>query len=139
MLQAVMTSPGKIEFNNIPVPEIKDGEVLIKIKSIGICGTDLHVYHGRHPYTPYPVVQGHEVSGEISKLGKGVEQFKVGDKVTIQPQVTCGKCYSCTHGNYHICDELKVMVFGEKASIDMGLIQDRELRIIGIDVSGERL
>ena len=111
MLQAVMTSPGKIEFRDIPVPEIKDGEVLIKIMSIGICGSDLHVYHGRHPYTSFPVVQGHEVAGEISKVGKGVTQFKPGDKVTIQPQVFCGKCYSCTHGSYHICDELKVMGF----------------------------
>jgi L-iditol 2-dehydrogenase len=84
---------------------------LIKIMSIGVCGSDIHVYHGKHPYTTYPVVQGHEVSGEIAGLGNRVTQFSIGDKVTIQPQVTCGKCYPCTHGKYHICDELKVMGF----------------------------
>lgn len=111
MLQAVMTAPGKIEFNNVPVPVIKESDVLIKIMRIGICGSDIHVYHGKHPYTSYPVVQGHEVSGEIVGIGAGVAQFKIGDKVTIQPQVVCGRCYSCVHGNYHICDELKVMGF----------------------------
>ncbi len=111
MLQAVMTSPGEIEFREVPVPEIGEEEVLVKIMSIGVCGSDIHVYHGKHPYTSYPVVQGHEVSGEIFKAGKRVTQFKPGDKVTIQPQVTCGKCYSCTHGSYHICDDLKVMGF----------------------------
>lgn len=111
MLQAVMTSPGKIEFNEVMIPEINASEVLIKIMRIGVCGSDIHVYHGKHPYTSYPVVQGHEVSGEIAKVGMDVKNLKVGDKVTIQPQVVCGKCYPCTHGKYHICDELKVMGF----------------------------
>lgn len=111
MLQAVMMAPGKIEFIHVEVPEIKESEVLIKIMSIGVCGSDIHVYHGKHPYTSYPVVQGHELSGEITKVGASVTQFKVGNKVTLQPQVVCGKCYSCTHGRYNICDELKVMGF----------------------------
>jgi L-iditol 2-dehydrogenase len=111
MLQAIMTKPGEIKFQEIPVPEIEVDQVLVKIMRIGVCGSDIHVYHGKHPYTSYPVVQGHEVSGEITKVGSAVSQLKVGDKVTIQPQVVCGKCYSCTHGSYHICDELKVMGF----------------------------
>lgn len=111
MKQAVMTAPGRIEFRDVPTPTPKDGEVLIKMMRIGVCGSDIHVYHGKHPYTSYPVVQGHEVSGEIAGLGPGVGGFKPGDKVTVQPQVVCGKCYSCTHGSYHICDELKVMGF----------------------------
>jgi len=111
MIQAVMTRPGEIEFIEIPIPELNEGEVIVKIMRIGICGSDIHVYHGKHPYTSYPVVQGHEVSGEIAKIGDGITQFKLGDKVTIQPQVVCGKCFSCIHGNYHICDELKVMGF----------------------------
>lgn len=111
MLQAVMIAPGKIEFKEVEIPKVGDSEVLIKIVSIGICGSDIHVYHGKHPYTSYPVVQGHEVSGEIAEVGAGVIQFKVGDKVTIQPQVVCGRCYPCTHESYHICDELKVMGF----------------------------
>jgi len=111
MLQAVMTEPGKIAFRDVEKPVPKDDQVLVQIKRIGVCGSDIHVYHGKHPYTSYPVVQGHEVSGVIAELGEKVEGFEVGDKVTFTPQVTCGKCYMCTHGMYHICDSLKVMGF----------------------------
>lgn len=111
MLQAVMTEPGKIEFREVDKPTPKDDQVLIQVKRIGICGSDIHVYHGLHPYTSYPVVQGHEVSGLIAELGKGVKDFEVGDKVTFTPQVTCGECYPCTHGMYHVCELLKVMGF----------------------------
>ena len=59
----------------------------------------------------YPVVQGHEVSGEIVGLGDGVTEFHVGQKVIVEPQVTCGKCYPCRHGKYNLCENLKVMGF----------------------------
>ncbi|MBN1306193.1 MAG: alcohol dehydrogenase catalytic domain-containing protein [Anaerolineales bacterium] len=111
MLQAVMTQPGKIEFNEIERPQARNGEVLIQIKRIGVCGSDIHVYHGLHPYTGYPVVQGHEVSGVIAEVGEGVSGFVPGDLVVFMPQVTCGECYPCRHGMYHICDNLKVMGF----------------------------
>ena len=111
MLQQIMTQPGVIEFNEIDIPTISDNEVLIKIMKIGICGSDIHVYHGEHPFTSYPVTQGHEVSGEIVEIGSGVTEFKVGQKVTIQPQVVCGECYPCRHGKYNLCEELKVMGF----------------------------
>ena len=111
MLQQLMTAPGVIEFREIPIPELKADEVLIKIMKIGVCGSDIHVYHGKHPFTKYPVTQGHEVSGRVEALGAGVEGLAVGQKVTIEPQVVCGKCYSCTHGKYNLCEELKVMGF----------------------------
>lgn len=111
MLQQVMTAPGKIEFREIPVPEIGENEVLIKIMKIGVCGSDIHVYHGEHPFTSYPVTQGHEVSGEVVKTGTVVSGIKPGQKVTIQPQVVCGRCYPCRHGKYNLCEELKVMGF----------------------------
>lgn len=111
MLQQVMTSPGVIEFKEVPVPEPGEGQVLIKIMKIGICGSDIHVYHGEHPFTKYPVTQGHEVSGQITALGQGVEGLSVGQKVTIQPQVVCGECYPCRHGKYNLCEGLKVMGF----------------------------
>ena len=106
-----MIEPGKITFREIPIPELKENEVLIKIMRIGVCGSDIHVYHGKHLYTSYPVTQGHEVSGMIEKVGSKITELKPGDRVTIQPQVVCGKCHSCLHGKYHICDELKVMGF----------------------------
>jgi L-iditol 2-dehydrogenase len=111
MKQEVMTAPGKIEFQDIPIPKLSHNDVLVKIMRIGVCGSDIHVYHGKHPYTSYPITQGHEVSGIIEKVGSDVKDLKPGDKVTIQPQVICNKCYPCLHGRYHICDNLKVMGF----------------------------
>lgn len=111
MLQAVMTQPGTIEFRDVERPEIREGDVLVEIKRIGLCGSDIHVYHGTHPYTDYPVVQGHEVSGIIVETGRQVQDLAVDDRVTFTPQVVDGTCYQCRHGKYHICDSLKVMGF----------------------------
>lgn len=111
MLQQVMTAPGVIEFRETPRPIAAEGQVLVRIMRIGICGSDIHVYHGKHPFTRYPVTQGHEVSGRIEAVGSGVEGLLVGQKVTIEPQVCCGHCYPCTHGKYNLCEELKVMGF----------------------------
>jgi len=111
MLQSVMVSPGKIEFHEVEKPELKPGQVLIKIMRIGICGSDIHVNHGKHPFTKYPVTQGHEVSGKIVEVAEDVEHLKVGQKVTIEPQVVCGKCHPCRTGKYNLCEELKVMGF----------------------------
>lgn len=111
MLQAVMTSPGKIEFSQVEKPTPKADEVLIRVRRIGVCGSDIHVFHGLHPYTSYPVVQGHEVGGIVTEVGSAVGGFAPGDKVVFMPQVTCGVCYPCRHGMYHICDQLKVMGF----------------------------
>jgi L-iditol 2-dehydrogenase len=111
MKQSVMTSPGVIEMREAPVPQPAPTEVLLRIKRIGVCGSDIHVWHGKHALTPYPVVQGHEVSGVVEKVGSSVRGFSPGEPVTFQPQVTCGTCYPCRHGAYHICDNLKVMGF----------------------------
>jgi L-iditol 2-dehydrogenase len=83
----------------------------MQTKRIGVCGSDIHVFHGQHPYTGYPVVQGREVSGVVAGVGKNVQKVAVGDKITFTPQVTCGTCYACRHGQYHICENLKVMGF----------------------------
>ncbi|MFA6891772.1 MAG: alcohol dehydrogenase catalytic domain-containing protein [Sphaerochaetaceae bacterium] len=111
MLQEVMTEPGKIVFREIPVPEISDTQVLVRIMMIGVCGSDIHVYHGKHPFTKYPVTQGHEVAGEVVQVGKNARKFFVGQRVTIEPQIVCGKCYPCRHSKYNLCEELKVMGF----------------------------
>jgi len=111
MRQAVMTAPGTIELREVPVPSIGQEEVLVRIARIGVCGSDIHVWHGKHPYTSYPVVQGHEVSGTVVDTGAKVTGFSEGDKVTIEPQVFCGVCYACRSGMYNICDHLKVIGF----------------------------
>ncbi len=111
MRQAVMTSPGKIDIREVPAPVPGDGEVLLRIRRIGVCGSDIHVYHGLHPYTSYPVVQGHEVSGIVEALGPGVADVAIGAFATFMPQIVCGECFPCRNGMYHICDSLRVMGF----------------------------
>jgi L-iditol 2-dehydrogenase len=111
MKQAVMTAPGEIMIHEVEEPKPGAGEVLLRIQRIGVCGSDVHVYHGKHPYTGYPVVQGHEFSGSVVEVGPGVKGVKVGDKVTTMPQIVCGKCDPCLRGDYHICDELRVEGF----------------------------
>jgi L-iditol 2-dehydrogenase len=111
MRQAVMISPGNIQINEVDKPQPKEGEVLVKVMSIGVCGSDVHVYHGLHPSTTYPVVQGHEASCVVEETGPGITGFVPGTMVTIEPQVSCGDCYSCRTGLYNICDKLKVIGF----------------------------
>jgi len=111
MRQAVMTQPGHIEFNEVAEPVAGPGEILLRVKKIGVCGSDIHVWHGLHPFTPYPVVQGHEFSAVVEAVGEGVTKVKPGMKATAAPQQVCGVCNPCKRGDYHICDELKVRGF----------------------------
>ena len=111
MRQAVMTAPGRIEIRDAPAPEPGPGQVRLRVRRIGICGSDVHVWHGRHPYTSYPVVQGHEFAGTIESLGPDVTGLAVGQKATALPQIVCGVCPPCRRGDWHICDALKVAGF----------------------------
>ena len=106
-----MTSPGTIEHREIPEPQAGPGEVLLRIHRIGVCGSDVHVNHGAHPFTGYPVIQGHEFSAVVEAVGEGVTGIEAGSKVTAMPQETCGACPPCRRGDHHICDELKVRGF----------------------------
>lgn len=112
MRQAVMTSPRVIEFNDVSKPgTLENKEVMLKIQRIGICGSDIHVYHGEHPATPYPVVQGHEYSAIVEAVGKDVKDLKPGMQVTAWPQLVCGECGPCLRGQYNACQHLKVQGF----------------------------
>jgi len=111
MKQATMTAPGQIDVHEAAVPTPGTGEVLLRIQRIGVCGSDVHVYHGKHPLTSYPVVQGHEFSAVLEAVGPGVVGLTPGAKVTSMPQIVCGECAPCRRGDYHICDKLKVQGF----------------------------
>lgn len=112
MKQVVMNAPGEITVQQVATPPAPNrGEVLLRIKKIGICGSDIHVYHGEHPAVVFPVVQGHEYSGIIEKVGEGVEGLKPGMRVTGRPQQVCGHCAPCKRGDYNICQNLKVEGF----------------------------
>ena len=111
MKQAVLLAPGKLIIREVERPKLLPDQVLIKIRRIGICGSDIHVYHGTHPYTGYPIVQGHEVSGVIAEIGENVTGLNMGEQVVFLPQITCGTCFSCCNHREHICDHLKVIGF----------------------------
>lgn len=111
MRQATMTAPGVIEIGEAAAPAPAAGQVRLRVQRIGVCGSDVHVYHGKHPFTPYPVVQGHEFSALVESVGEGVTGIAVGDRVTATPQEVCGACRPCLRGDYHICDSLKVRGF----------------------------
>lgn len=112
MKQAVMEKPGSIRFEEVAETLPGVGEVRIRVRQIGICGSDIHVWHGLHPFTPYPVIQGHEFMGTVEAIGPGVDKAPaIGAKVTALPQIVCGHCNPCKKGRFNICENLKVRGF----------------------------
>lgn len=110
MKQAILTAPKTIEFNDVPKPAVKSNEVLLKVRYMGICGSDIHAYYGKHPFMSFPIRLGHEMSGEIVEIGSEVtEDLRLKDLVTIMPQEYCGKCEPCRSGRYNICNTLNVI------------------------------
>ena len=104
-----MTKPGHIQINDVPFEfNLRSNEIVLQIKKIGICGSDIHVYHGEHPATPYPVIQGHEYSGVVHAVGSNVKSVKVGQKATARPQLVCNQCNPCKRGHYNVCQQLRV-------------------------------
>jgi 2-desacetyl-2-hydroxyethyl bacteriochlorophyllide A dehydrogenase len=100
---AMVHEPGKVVFEERPMPEPGPGQVLIKTKAVSICGSDLHSFHGKHPFAPLPAALGHELAGEVVKLGPGVDRVRVGDKVVLEPVIICNSCEYCARGDYHLC------------------------------------
>lgn len=105
MKAAVYHGPGDLRVEEVPVRKLKDNEVKIQVKYCGICGTDIHIFHGDGgccDVTP-PLVPGHEFSGVVAEVGAGVKAVKVGDRVTGDPNDMCGECYFCKNGMQHFC------------------------------------
>jgi (R,R)-butanediol dehydrogenase/meso-butanediol dehydrogenase/diacetyl reductase len=105
-----------IIMQEVDKPELSQDDVLIKVRYAGICGSDLGIYDGKHPRAKAPLIMGHEISGEIEEVGNFQKSpFRVGDRVTINPLLSCGHCQPCQTGNAHVC---------------------KNLRLVGIDVDG---
>lgn len=90
-------------------PVVLAGEAIVRIKRIGICGTDLHAYKGNQPFFSYPRVLGHELSGYIEEIGDGVTGLQAGDQVSIVPYMHCGICIACRNGSTNCCTDMKVL------------------------------
>jgi L-iditol 2-dehydrogenase len=104
---------GLVEIREVPEPKIeKDDEVLIEVKAVSVCGSDLHIYHDSHPYWP-PVVLGHEFSGVIASVGKEVKGWKVGDRIVSETRTgSCGVCYTCQSGFPQVCEQKRAYGIG---------------------------
>jgi L-iditol 2-dehydrogenase len=103
MKAAFVVDKQKVEIRDIDIPKIKSDEVLIKVKTVGVCGSDLHLFRGTHPDRKPPAILGHEVAGDIIEVGDQVKNLKVGDRVTVEPQIVCGECEFCRQGLANLC------------------------------------
>ncbi|HSV32130.1 MAG TPA: alcohol dehydrogenase catalytic domain-containing protein, partial [Atribacteraceae bacterium] len=109
MKAAVMQGIGKIEIENVEAPVPREHEVLIRVKSVGVCGSDVHYFvEGRIGdfIVEPPFILGHECSGEIAEVGECVTTLKPGDRVTVEPGVPCGGCEKCLTGRYNLCPDM---------------------------------
>ncbi|GAB4329594.1 MAG: alcohol dehydrogenase catalytic domain-containing protein [Promethearchaeota archaeon] len=119
MRRVVIVAPGEVRLEEVPAPEPSAGQVVIRVAYCGICGSDLHAFQGKHPFIDLPATPGHEFSGRVEALGDGVESLELGQRVTVEPSLTCGKCYLCQTGRYNVCENLRVMgCQGEGAMAD---------------------
>ncbi len=111
MHAAITKDVGIVELSDIPIASPARGEILLKVNAVGLCGSDVHFFHGSDPYAAFPRVQGHEFSGTVieapdpEKPGDAV----VGDLVAVDPILPCGTCYACRRGRYNCCMKLRVL------------------------------
>lgn len=109
MLAVRVEKPLEIGVVAAPDPIAKTGEVIVRIARAGICGSDLHIFHGANPFARYPRIIGHEAMGTVAELGQDVHGLSVGDRVVINPVVSCGECYPCSIGRSNVCTRLEVI------------------------------
>lgn len=108
MKQVTLVDKETFVINEVLVPQCGPKQALLKVKAVGICGSDIHAYYGKHPFISFPVTQGHEATGQVVEVGAEVTTLKVGDRVLLRPQKVCGKCRMCREGRYNICKTLEV-------------------------------
>lgn len=105
----VVTQPGALLLEPRALPQPDHGEVRVKVRYAGICGSDVHIYHGQNPFARYPRVIGHEFFGLVDAVGGGVMPGRVGQRVVVDPVVSCGQCYPCSVGRPNVCLQLQVI------------------------------
>lgn len=109
MKAIVIPQPNEIEIREVPMPQVKAGEALLKVEYVGICGADVASFTGNQPFTSYPRIPGHEFSASIVEIPENDKGLKVGDIVTCNPYFNCGKCYSCQRGFVNCCTDNQTM------------------------------
>jgi threonine dehydrogenase-like Zn-dependent dehydrogenase len=109
MKAIVYEGPGKITVKNVPQIKVGPKDLLIKVRAAGICGSDLEMVRGNRVDVTPPRIPGHEVAGEVSEVGSQTSRFKLGDRVVVEPIISCNECRNCKVGRYNICRNLKFM------------------------------
>ncbi|GKW07752.1 Zn-dependent oxidoreductase [Pectobacterium carotovorum] len=109
MKSIVIQQPNELVIEERPIPQPAAGEVRVKVKLAGICGSDSHIYRGHNPFAKYPRVIGHEFFGVIEAVGEGVDASRLGERVSVDPVVSCGHCYPCSIGKPNVCTSLVVL------------------------------
>jgi 2-desacetyl-2-hydroxyethyl bacteriochlorophyllide A dehydrogenase len=110
MQTIILEEPGRLHLTATAAPaEPGPGEALLRIRRVGICGTDIHAFHGRQPFFSYPRILGHELGAEIAALGPDVTGVAVGDRVAVEPYLNCGHCVACRRGRTNCCTSLRVI------------------------------
>ncbi len=109
MKSIVVTQPGMLQIIERDMPMPNSQELRIRIKHAGICGSDVHIYHGSNPFAQYPRVIGHEFFGVVDAVGHPDQQHLIGQAVVVDPVVSCGHCYACLHDKPNVCDQLSVI------------------------------
>lgn len=109
MKSILIEKPNQLAIVEREIPTPSAGEVRVKVKLAGICGSDSHIYRGHNPFAKYPRVIGHEFFGVIDAVGEGVESARVGERVAVDPVVSCGHCYPCSIGKPNVCTTLAVL------------------------------
>jgi L-iditol 2-dehydrogenase len=131
MRAAVYLGPERIELRTVPIPEPTDGELLVKICAATTCGTDVKTYRRGHPKFPPPFIFGHEFGGDVVKVGKGVDKFREGMRVTANVFAECGKCFYCKRGQGNLCVNLiyNFGAFAEYMIIPASIVRETTFEI----------
>ena len=109
MLSVVVDRPDSLSVREMPLPQPAAGEVRVRVRYAGICGSDLHIYRGHNPFVSYPRVIGHEFVGRVESVGEGVERARIGELVAVDPVISCGRCHACQIGRPNVCRNLVVL------------------------------
>jgi threonine dehydrogenase-like Zn-dependent dehydrogenase len=129
MKAAIINEYRSIVLEDVPAPSMRDDHILVKVRYASICGSDQHIFRGEfHPRTKLPLIPGHEFAGVVDGIGKEVKGFSMGEKVTVDPIMWCGKCPACLVGHYPACTSLKLVGidlnggFAEYVSVPSGMV-----------------
>jgi len=106
---ALIRRPYSLDIVDVDVPSVKPGEALVKVHACGVCGTDIHIYEGVMPWARLPLIPGHELSGVVVEVGEAVSSLEPGDKVAVDPNITCGVCRYCRRGRRNLCPNLEAI------------------------------